>query len=388
MGLSTPYHGFKRRLYVSPIQSAWGTPKAVAFVFNSHADHDLLAPDISLMSDADHANGVEGPQKQYYSERSVSGTINLPVSQFALGIGLRAALGADTITNVGGSGTDYTHNFTQCAVGAFPGAVSLEEHANGATADSATDYLHQDIAVDKLTLSWGRTGFARLALDVFGSGVLGTAGNQTESGLNGGAGGIDHIYTPANKIAVFLKEAASEGTSNLAAGTWTPPTAAGTNNTYSGYTNLGSVLDNCTFTYANNYDRERARSAGTGSGSAIYATEPSCGLRDITFEADVIVDANTSGLLKALDAGTNANNKQWTIVIEAALDRQILTDPSYNSWAIYLPLVMLMERPKLGGGLNLATARLRFQAITPTAGTVTDRILAFVAQSYSAQYDA
>jgi len=377
MALTSARRGFKKRLNVGRLRGTYGTGNALSsgvFVLDT-LPSPPIRPQVATVTDKELATGEEFAQKQIPLEISVNHTWQMWAGNESLAIGMAFALGDDAISGA----NPYTHAMTMAAAGTYPGAMTVEEHIDGATGSSTTDKRLIDLTVTEVSLSWGRTGMAQISLTVQGSGRSAALANPSSQS-------VVNVYIPANKIQVYVASASTEGQSNWN-GSFTGATSAGTlanASNISGNVAIGQLLESGKLTVRNILEADRA--AGSSTAAGIYGEQPEVVRREATFECKLIEDNTSDDFLYALLASSQTDNAEYTIMIDWATDKQI-TGSNYYSGMIVLPLCGIEQTPDGEATLELAKDNIRFFAKKTYAGTSRDPIHAYFYDAQSAVYN-
>jgi len=348
--------GYTRRFYMSRIREAtFGTAVALNYYLNLEGGA-MLRPSVATINDANTANNLESPRKQVHLEKSLDATLSVSASPVSVGWGAAFAMGSDSVVDIAtGSGTNDTlHQFVPMAAATAHYSATVEDHASGATAAAATDLKHAGVCVEGFDVSWGESGLVQNSIVLAGSGITSAAGDQTESGLFGPI-----CYFPANKTTVFIKACSTEHTAewkpdDVATYGWTPPLTAGTHNTYSGFTDIGSDISNATLSFRNNFTRRNT--AGTSSGAGIYGVAPYRNWKAggngtaATLSMTWHLNSDTDDYVWSLLNGTDSNNAEYSIVIECVSDWITATGGAYYGFAFMLPCAGIVQTPGSDGG--------------------------------------
>lgn len=341
MALSGLQHRYKSRLYVSQVkESTFGSGATLAKYVDT-PPIPRIRPRTIYRTDEELANNVDGMTKQIpigFALDPVTLSGLWPTTDLLLWVSA-FAMGDDAVDP---SGTNRTHAVTMCTPDAFPGSFSIEQHLSTATANTSTDYLNHGCVIDSFTLSGGRDGLASLDFTISGSGHVGTATNQTEGSLGNL---LTNDYYSNQKIAISFVAASGEGDSQWD-GTIAAPSAAGTfANARS--TVLSEAIESWSLTYTNGWVWTRA--GGSSSGAGAYGVQPVLGRnRQVTLTLNLAAYTSVDAFVKALAASTQADNAEYTIVIEGVTDTA--AGSSFRSFAYVLPLVGIQSDPEDGGG--------------------------------------
>jgi len=347
--------GSGRRLYASAVAAAWGTAGTLTHVL----EHDCSSPRLEIsnnqLSDREYASGNTGmaERKRIVVDKSMRQDFTVWASLESLGLfGWRAFGGVDTKS---GSGP-YLHT------GPFPNepfytkAMTLEEHLNGATADTDVDVRFVSVAVDRFSFSWGSTGLAKISVGLIGSGETEVATTQTEASLTNAA-----YYIPASKIRVRLQAATTagqspwDGTQSTAASAGAFPDLVGTEVDISQYVESGEfVIDNRSKTDAQ---------TGTSTAAGVYLAAPFVDSQEVRVNLKMKHGADIEALLRSNAVRTAASQKEYCVIIDVAGNIA-----NYGE-QITVPLAVLTENPGGGSGPGLQVYDYSFLARKTYAGT-------------------
>lgn len=380
MALSTPIPGQKQRFYAAiAAEATFGANTATI----THYFNTLPMPPIrvqqAVVTDAELANGYDGPTTQYPVDRSMAHTVPLWASPEALGIALGYLCGQDTVNS--GATPSILHTFTPLAVGSAQYGGTIESHLSGATVDTDTDWKHLGTCVNSVTLSGGgRSGQVRLDIGYQGSGGAADGATRTESSLTTAS-----FFFAANKAKISIKAETTNGATPWG-GSYTAPTGAGVfANTLSGGTDLSEHLENWTIKLEAGLSPDR--SSGTSSSVGIIGVQPKVLRRRGTAELTWVVDAATKALTKVLFNSTAADNAGYALVLELVGDVAAGGGSKIVGACIVLPLVKFTATPDGQGSIDSwAQDRVSFETHNQTSGTNYGHYRAFVSDGQTAAY--
>lgn len=379
MALTSVGRGFKRRLWIGRTrQSSYGTASALS---SNTLKADVLpsAPTrqkTATMLDNEMATGTDFPQKQIPLEITTSAKWDFWASPEMIGFWMAAIMGDDSVSTTGTS--NYLHTITMVAAGTYTGAFTVEEHTDGDTGNSSRDKLWSDLTPTKVTITWGRTGLARMSVECMGSGRASSCVNPTETATI-------NVWLPVNKIRFWVAPASALGTSAWG-GSYTAPSSAGTfanASNITGEVDFSQNIESATFIYEQTLAADRV--AGSSSGAGIYGEQPEVVRRSARLEVKWLTDNSTDDFLYALPGSTESAQAEYTVFLEFVTDK--LVNNRYYGGAIIMPLVGLTDSPDGDATLDLMQDSLTFFAKKTYAGTSRDPVHVYTVDGQNVTYN-
>lgn len=363
--------GSGRRLYAAAATATWGSAGTITHVFEHECESPRLEITNNQLSDREYASGNTGmhEKKRLPIAKSMRADFSMWASLEAIGVfGYHASGCADTKSG----GGPYLHTGPFVNAPFYLGGMTLEEHLNGATADTDVDVQFVSCAVDKFELSWGDTGFAKINVGLIGSGETAAASTQTEASLT-----IPSYLIAASKIRVRLEAAASEGQSPWGGTQSVSATAGLFPDLDTGETDISSYVESGSFLIDNRGKTDTQ--TGTSTTSGIYLGAPFVDDQDVRVNLKMKHGTDIEALLRSNATRTTAAQKEYCVIIDVA------GGTANYGCQITVPLAVVVENPGGGSGAGLQVYDYSFKARKVSGGT--DREIAYFWTKNGDNYD-
>jgi hypothetical protein len=246
--------------------------------------------------------------------------------------------------------------------------MTIEDHSEGSTGNTTIDATWHDVTVRRVSLSWGRSDWAKLSVTLHGSGRIHTALR------NPGTLASVALYIPCNKIATYLSLVTTGGTSKWD-GTYDVPAGLGLFGNLANMTdpiNLGQTIESGEIWFENPIAKDR--SAGLSTGAGIYGEQPVIGRRTAGARFTLALGTSTDDLVKSILA---TSVPEYTLFVDITSDRLVNATNPYHA-ALVLPLCSLAKAPESSSGDGIRMESLEFVAKNCYAGTLFDFIDGYV----------
>ena len=373
-----------RRVYLPQVTEAtYGegdNNSGVAFILDPTSTNQIR-PNVRMLNDRAHSTGKEFAHKTIPSDISLeSQPLTAPLSPLWWGWLCAFGLGRDTAAT---DGSAYKHAYTMCAATEFPGSFGLLDYLQSGTYNSAIDFANGGCFLDSFSINWGREDLAYATANIRGSGFL---RSPSGSDLDVTEGGLTNLasqgYVFANKIRVWIKSNSTEHTT-VWGGSFTTASSAGVFANDPGLaTNLSALAEDFTFTYGNNFSRNRQ---GGGSAAAgIYGVQPKLSRTRQAMLSCNLLQGSSSAFTKLLQSSLSGNNNEYTIIIEFVTDL-LAASGKYHSGIIVLPNAELEASPASDGSIeDLRGETLTFYA---KADVTLNPVYAFSTNGISSEFN-
>lgn len=364
--------GSGRRLYAAAVATAWGTGGTLTHVFEHDCDSPRLERSSEQRSDRSYASGNTGmaEKKRLPVSYQLQQDFSVWASLEAIGVFGWHASGANDTKS--GASAPYQHT------GPLPNApfylvgMTLEEHLNGATADTDVDTNFLSVAVSRFELAWGATGWAKVNVGLLGSGETAAASTQTEAGLT-----IPSYHIAASKIRVRLEAATTEGSTPWG-GTQSVSAAAGAFPALdAGEEDISQYIESASFVIDNKPKTDQQTGSSTSTG--VYLAAPFVDEQEVRVNMKAKHGTALEALLRSNATRTAAAQKEFAVVIDIAGGTN-----GYGA-QITVPLAVIIENPGGGTGPGVQVYDYSFLARKDQSGY--DRNVAYLWIKNQDNYD-
>lgn len=361
--------GFNGRVYWSRVRQATdgvdNIGSAGPFVIDCDGGGTPWRRDKNKMPDSSRATGVDNAQRVQDLEYFIKGDpISCDASPEIVGLAMAAMLGDDTVTTP--STGEKLHTITRVASGTAPSVFTMQQNADGATANSVRDIRPLDVLIRRFELSWSDSGFAKIKITTKTTGRVGTTADI------GGPASVA-TYVPGNKINVLVAPVTDE--QSAWNGSYTAPASPGVfanAGNIAGERDLAGLIKSGTLWVEQILGEGTEKGGGSSTGAGIYDIVPRIKTLNAGLDLTWLLNDTTDDFIYDL---FGANYPRYTILVECVLDKLVNTHP--YGFMTALPFCDLLQTPDPSSGLDSIRDSVKFRADKTYTGTSREIIAHF-----------